>query len=146
MTNAAAQAAGYTICDNAFSSTAVIVVGTPGPDWMVGGADNDTLDGQDGNDLLCGRGGNDDLRGLSGNDQMFGVAAPTRATAVRAPTRATRTRSLIGLPVSRGETVLSTARIDVSGVSGRSNPAPVDLGPPGLAPVGLDPREVGRSR
>jgi len=110
MTNAAAQAAGYTICDNAFSSTAVIVVGTPGPDRMVGGADNDTLDGQGGNDLLCGRGGNDDLRDLSGNDQMFGVAAPTRATAVRAPTRATRTRSLIGLPVSRGETVLSTAR------------------------------------
>jgi hypothetical protein len=72
MTKAAAQAAGFTIYDNAFSSTAVIVVGTPGPDWMVGGAGNDTLDGQGGNDLLCGRGGNDDLRGLSGNDQMFG--------------------------------------------------------------------------
>jgi Ca2+-binding RTX toxin-like protein len=72
LTEAAAQAAGYTIRNNAASPTAVIVVGTPGPDWMVGSAFNDILDGQGDDDIICGRNGADDLRGLSGNDTMFG--------------------------------------------------------------------------
>src|SRR5690349_17396144 len=53
LTEAAAKAAGYTTYSNAFSSLGVIVVGTPGPDWMVGGSANDILDGQGGNDLIC---------------------------------------------------------------------------------------------
>jgi hypothetical protein len=72
LTEAAAVAAGYTIRNNASSPTGVIVVGTPGPDWMVGSAFVDTLDGQGGDDLICGRDGADDLRGLSGNDTIFG--------------------------------------------------------------------------
>jgi hypothetical protein len=72
LTAAAAQAAGYTIHDNAASPVAVIDLGGPGPDWMVGSAFNDTLDGQGGGDLLCGGDGTDNLRGLSGDDSMFG--------------------------------------------------------------------------
>jgi Ca2+-binding RTX toxin-like protein len=74
LTEAAAQAAGYTIHNNAASPVAVIDLGGPGPDWMVGSAFNDILDAQGGNDLLCGRNGNDDLRGLSGDDTIFGGA------------------------------------------------------------------------
>jgi Ca2+-binding RTX toxin-like protein len=72
LTEAAALAAGYTIRDNEASPVAVIVLGTPGPDWIVGSDFNDILDGQGGNDVICGRAGNDDLRGLSGDDRMFG--------------------------------------------------------------------------
>jgi Ca2+-binding RTX toxin-like protein len=72
MTEAAAVAAGYTIRNNAASPVAVIVVGTPGPDWIVGSDFNDTLDGQGGRDVLCGRGGTDNLRGSSDDDRMFG--------------------------------------------------------------------------
>ena len=78
LTQAAAQAAGYTIRNNAASPTAVIVVGTPGPDWMVGSAFNDILDGQGDDDIICGRNGADDLRGLSGDDTMFGGAGNDR--------------------------------------------------------------------
>ncbi len=72
LTEAAAQAAGYTTHNNAASTVAVIDLGGPGPDWMVGSAFNDTLDGQGGGDLLCGGDGTDNLRGLSGDDSMFG--------------------------------------------------------------------------
>lgn len=72
MTEAAAVAAGYTIRNNAASPVAVIVVGTPGPDWIVGSDFNDVLDGQGGRDVLCGRGGTDNLRGSSDDDRMFG--------------------------------------------------------------------------
>ena len=72
LTEAGALAAGYTIRDNEASPVAVIVLGTPGPDWIVGSDFNDILDGQGGNDLICGRAGNDDLRGLSGDDTIFG--------------------------------------------------------------------------
>ena len=72
LTEADALAAGYTIRNNEASPVAVIVLGTPGPDWMVGSDFNDILDAQGGNDIVCGRAGNDDLRGLSGDDRMFG--------------------------------------------------------------------------
>lgn len=74
LSEAGARAAGYTIRNSAFASTAVIVVGGSGPDWIVGSAYNDILDGQGGDDLICGRDGNDDLRGLSGNDNIWGGA------------------------------------------------------------------------
>ena len=74
LTEAAALAAGYTIRDYEASPVAVIVLGTPGPDWIVGSDFNDILDGQGGNDVICGRAGNDDLRGLSGDDHISGDA------------------------------------------------------------------------
>src|SRR5687768_7281080 len=67
MTAAQAAAAGYTTRDNHDSPSAVIVLGTPGPDWIVGSALDDILDGQGGRDKICGRDGDDDLRGLSGD-------------------------------------------------------------------------------
>lgn len=76
LTEAEAQAAGYWTSDNSAAGpvpgAALIVLGTPGPDWIVGSDFNDILDGQGGDDLLCGGDGPDDLRGLSGNDRMYG--------------------------------------------------------------------------
>ena len=72
MTEAQAIAAGYNTSKNAGSAVAVIIVGGPGPDWIVGSDFNDFLDGQGGDDYLCGRGGVDNLRGLSGDDSMWG--------------------------------------------------------------------------
>jgi len=73
LTEQDAKAAGYVTYNHAFDNKqAWTIVGTPGPDWMVGGALGDTLDGQGGDDLICGRDGDDDLRGLSGNDQIWG--------------------------------------------------------------------------
>jgi Ca2+-binding RTX toxin-like protein len=81
LTAAGALAAGYTVSDNSASPVAVILVRTPGPDWIVGSAFNDILDGQGGNDVMCGRGGNDDLRGLSGDDRIFGGNGDDRISA-----------------------------------------------------------------
>lgn len=72
MTAADAVAAGYTPRDESGSPVAVIVVGTPNPDWIVGSAFNDTIGGQGAGDVMCGRGGTDNLRGESGDDRMFG--------------------------------------------------------------------------
>ena len=47
-------------------------VGTPGNDFIVGGAGQDVLFGQDGNDTLCGFGDIDVLFGGNGDDQLFG--------------------------------------------------------------------------
>ncbi len=48
------------------------LVGTPGPDRMVGGAEADTLIGGEGNDTLEGGAGNDSLTGGAGADRLFG--------------------------------------------------------------------------
>jgi Ca2+-binding RTX toxin-like protein len=72
LTAADALAAGYTPRDSSASAFGVIVLGGPGPDWMVGSDFADILDGQGGDDLICGRNGADDLRGLSGDDRIFG--------------------------------------------------------------------------
>ena len=72
MTQAQAIAAGYTISNNASSPVGVIVLGGPGPDWIVGSDFNDVLEGQGGRDHLCGRDSTDNLRGGSGDDSMSG--------------------------------------------------------------------------
>lgn len=72
LTPVSAPGAGYTVRDNSASPVAVIVLGGPGPDYIIGSNFNDILDGQGGNDIICGRAGNDDLRGLSGDDHLSG--------------------------------------------------------------------------
>ena len=72
LTEAQAVAAGYAVSNNAASPVAVIIVGGPGPDWIVGSDFNDFLDGQGGRDYLCGRDSTDNLRGMSGDDSMWG--------------------------------------------------------------------------
>ncbi len=48
------------------------ILGTPGPDVLNGGADNDTIRGLDGDDVLYGGTGNDVLYGGAGNDLLDG--------------------------------------------------------------------------
>ena len=49
-----------------------VVVGTPGPDRLVGGSGNDVLCGLDGNDALDAGSGNDHLDGGNGDDTLQG--------------------------------------------------------------------------
>lgn len=46
--------------------------GTPGDDYIPGGAGNDTLDGLAGNDTILGAAGKDQLSGGTGNDDLSG--------------------------------------------------------------------------
>lgn len=48
------------------------LAGTPGPDYEVGGIDDDTFFGDTGDDIAFGLRGNDDLHGGPGADQLFG--------------------------------------------------------------------------
>ncbi|MBO9557823.1 MAG: calcium-binding protein [Caulobacter sp.] len=52
----------------------MIINGMSGPDHLIGGADDDTLNGLDGDDTLEGRDGNDQIFGGAGGDHLYGGA------------------------------------------------------------------------
>ncbi len=54
------------------SGVSCTIVGTQGPDALVGGADNDVLCGLGGNDTVRGEGGSDTIWAGSGHDRMEG--------------------------------------------------------------------------
>ena len=67
---AAALAAADIAVDNGTEEQ--VINGTPGNDFLVGGAGNDTINGFGGEDALLGNPGDDSLDGGSGNDTMHG--------------------------------------------------------------------------